>query len=121
MKGCELAFALVGAVALAPPAPAQRGAIPLRGMVFDSLRGQPMRDAFVSIAGGAQVITTDARGRFQFDSVAPGPHEIMAQHPILDSIGLSGLSAHAVVSGKGSEITLAVPSFATLWRAACGN
>ena len=80
-----------------------------------------MRDAFVSIAGHAEVITTDARGRFQFDSVAPGPHEVMAQHPILDSIGLSGLSAHATVSAATNEVRLAVPSFATLWRAACGN
>src|SRR3954463_14387435 len=121
MKFGALASALAIGVVLAPPAPSQRGALPLRGMVFDSLRGQPMRDAFVSIAGGAQVITTDARGRFQFDSVAPGPHEIMAQHPILDSIGLSGLTAHAVVSDATGEVRLAVPSFATLWRAACGN
>ena len=45
----------------------------------------------------------------------------MAQHPILDSIGLSGLSAHATVSEATNEVKLAVPSFATLWRAACGN
>ncbi len=121
MKVCALASAFVGGVALAAPALAQRGALPLRGIVFDSLRGQPMRDAFVSIAGGTQVITTDARGRFQFDSVAAGPHEIMAQHPILDSIGLSGLSAHAIVSDRTGEVRLAVPSFATLWRAACGT
>jgi len=115
---------VVGAV-LALPALAQQQQqqrlLPLRGLVFDSLRGQPMRDAFVSIAGHAEVITTDARGRFQFDSVAPGPHEVMAQHPILDSIGLSGLSAHATVSAATNEVRLAVPSFATLWRAACGN
>ena len=121
MKRYALFSAFVGGVVLALPALAQRGPLPLRGMVFDSLRGQPMRDAFVSIAGRAAVTTTDARGRFQFDSVEPGPHEIMAQHPILDSIGLSGLSAHATVSESTNEVRLAVPSFATLWRAACGN
>lgn len=125
MKLRALSSLLVVGAVLALPALAQQQQqqrlLPLRGLVFDSLRGQPMRDAFVSIAGHAEVITTDARGRFQFDSVAPGPHEVMAQHPILDSIGLSGLSAHATVSAATNEVRLAVPSFATLWRAACGN
>jgi len=125
LKLRALSSLLVVGAGLALPALAQQQQqqrlLPLRGLVFDSLRGQPMRDAFVSIAGHAEVITTDARGRFQFDSVAPGPHEVMAQHPILDSIGLSGLSAHATVSAATNEVRLAVPSFATLWRAACGN
>ena len=125
MKLRALSSLLVVGAVLALPALAQQQQqqrlLPLRGLVFDSLRGQPMRDAFVSIAGHAEVITTDARGRFQFDSVAPGPHEVMAQHPILDSIGLSGLSAHTTVSAATNEVRLAVPSFATLWRAACGN
>ena len=125
MKLRALSSLLVVSAVLALPALAQQQQqqrlLPLRGFVFDSLRGLPMRDAFVSIAGHAEVITTDARGRCQFDSVAPGPHEVMAQHPILDSIGLSGLSAHATVSAATNEVRLAVPSFATLWRAACGN
>jgi Carboxypeptidase regulatory-like domain len=121
MKLRALSFAFAVGVVLALPVLAQARPLSLRGVVFDSLRGQPMRDAFVSIAGRADVITTDAHGRFQFDSVAPGPHEVMAQHPILDSIGLSGLSAHATVSEASNEVKLAVPSFATLWRAACGN
>lgn len=112
--------ALVVSLVLALPALAQRP-VPLRGMVFDSLRGQPVRDAFVSIAGRAEVVTTDARGRFQFDSVGLGPQQIIAQHPILDSIGLSGISARATVSEATNEVKLAIPSFATLWRAACGN
>jgi len=125
LKLRALSSLLVVSAVLALPALAQQQQqqrlLPLRGFVFDSLRGQPMRDAFVSIAGHAEVITTDSRGRFQFDSVAPGPHDVMAQHPILDSIGLSGLSAHATVSAATNEVRLAVPSFATLWRAACGN
>ena len=114
-------FLIVGAVLALPALAQQQRPLSLRGMVFDSLRGQPIRDAFVSIAGHAEVITTDARGRFQFDNLPPGPHEVMAQHPILDSIGLSGLSARATLSEASNEVRLAVPSFATLWRAACGS
>lgn len=120
MKARAIAAALFSVV-LAASAHAQREGVSLRGIIFDSLRGQPMRDAFVSLAGRAQVATTDSRGRFRFDSVEPGPHRIVAQHPVLDSIGLSGLSARATVANGGSEVRLAIPSFATLWRAVCGG
>jgi protocatechuate 3,4-dioxygenase beta subunit len=103
-------------------ADAQRPTISVRGVIFDSLRGQPMRDALVSIAGRTQVVTTDARGRFQFDDVEPGMQRIVAQHPVLDSIGLSGLAARTSVVEGGKEVRLAIPSFATLWRLSCrGN
>lgn len=120
MKASAIAAALFSVV-LTGPAGAQRQVASLHGVIFDSLRGQPMRDAYVSIAGRAQVITTDSRGRFQFDSVEPGPHRIVAQHPVLDSIGLSGLSARASVAEGSNEVRLAVPSFATLWRLACSG
>jgi len=69
--------------------------------------------------GGA--ISTDERGRFQFDSVSPGVYTITVHHPVLDSIGVFGLSTHATIAEGETEIHLAVPSFATLWRAACGT
>lgn len=100
---------------------AQPRPVPVRGVVFDSLRGQPIRNAFVSMAGKTEVITTDSRGRFQFDSVEPGAHRVTAQHPLLDSIGFSGLSAHATITDGRDEVRLAVPSFSTLWTVACGN
>lgn len=120
MKASAIAATLFSVV-LTASAGAQRQGVSLRGIIFDSLRGQPMRDASVSIAGRTQVMTTDAHGRFQFDSVEPGPHRIVAQHPVLDSIGLSGLSARASVAEGSNEVRLAVPSFATLWRRACGG
>jgi len=66
--------------------------------------------------GGA--ISTDERGRFQFDSVSPGVYTITVHHPVLDSIGVFGLSTHATIAEGETEIHLAVPSFATLWRTA---
>ncbi len=116
-----IAAAAVGGLLALHSAGAQRGMVPVHGVVFDSLRGQPIRNAFVSIAGNSQVITTDSRGRFQFDSVAPGEYRLTAQHPVLDSIGFSGLSAHTTITDGHDEVHIAVPSFATLWRLACGS
>jgi protocatechuate 3,4-dioxygenase beta subunit len=117
----ELVYAIVCGLLTSQSAGAQRGAVPVRGVVFDSLRGQPLRNAFVSIGGKTEVITTDSRGRFQFDSVEPGSHQLTAQHPLLDSIGLSGLSAHTTITDGRDEVRIAVPSFATLWAVACGG
>lgn len=93
----------------------------VRGVVFDSVRGQPLRDAFVSITGAPQTTTTDARGRFQFDSIPVGPHVVAVQHAALDSLGFSGLSRRTIVGENDDEVHVAVPSFATLWRRACGS
>lgn len=115
-----LSCALVGALVLSHPASAQRRIVAVRGMVFDSLRGQPLRHALVTMAGGA-VINTDDRGRFQFDSVIPGAYTFTVHHAVLDSIGFTGLTAHTSISDTTGEVRLAVPSFATLWRFACGR
>lgn len=117
----DLFHAIACGLLMFQSAGAQRGPVPVRGVVFDSLRGQPIRNAFVSMAGRNEVITTDSRGRFQFDSVEPGSHRVTAQHPVLDSIGFSGLSARATITDGRNEVRLAVPSFTTLWAVACGS
>ncbi|HWJ16304.1 MAG TPA: carboxypeptidase regulatory-like domain-containing protein [Gemmatimonadaceae bacterium] len=105
------------------PLVAQRGLARVRGVVFDSLRGKPLGNASVSIAGGRFAMNTDPSGRFEFDSVPPGTFVITARHALLDSIGLPGLSTKAVVTEDGGEgdINLSVPSFASMWRVACGD
>lgn len=112
--------AVLGALALPALAIAQRPLVPVHGFVFDSLRGRPLRNAFV-VMGDGHTINTDEHGRFQFDSVAPGVHTFTVHHAVLDSIGVSGLSRHATITDGENEVRLAVPSFATLWRAACGH
>jgi hypothetical protein len=101
-----------------PPVPR---AVPVRGVVFDSVRGTPLRNASVSILGGNQHTTTDEHGRFTFDSVPAGLRTFAVQHSALDSLGFSGLSRRADVSAGENEVTVAVPSFATLWRRACAG
>jgi hypothetical protein len=93
----------------------------VHGNAFDSLHSEPLRNATVTINGGGRTTTTDARGRFSFDSVAPGALTLTVYHAVLDTIGLGAISAHATVTDGRDDILVAVPSFATLWRAACGT
>jgi len=52
--------------------------------------------------------------------VPVGTWLVAAEHPALDTIGLSSFSARAnVAAGRTSQITLAVPSLRTIARAAC--
>jgi hypothetical protein len=114
--------ALVSLLVVASTAGAQRsGRAPVsavRGVVFDSVRGAPLRDALVTIAGRST--TTDARGRFRVDSVPDGLRTISVQHASLDTLGLFGISRRAELHGDTGEIQVAVPSFATLWHNGCG-
>src|SRR4029079_17642510 len=105
------------------PLVAQRGLAPVRRVVFGRPSGKPLGNASVSIAGGRFAMNTDPSGRFEFDSVPPGTFVITARHALLDSIGLPGLSTKALTSEDGGrgDINLSVPSFASMWRVACGD
>lgn len=98
---------------------AQEGGHTLRGVVSDSVNGSRLAGAFVVLEGTTRGVLTDSAGRFVFDSLAAGAHTVVAQHAALDSIGLSGLRRSVTVPGP--EIVVATPSFATLWRVACGE
>ena len=119
----RLLSALLVGVLLAPsPVPSQERAhlVAVHGIAFDSLRNAPLREAFVAIDGIDRTTTTDDRGRFTIDSVAPGAYTFVLQHPVFDSLGLSGITRKVAVAENANDVTLAVPSFETLWKgAAC--
>jgi hypothetical protein len=94
---------------------------PVHGVAFDSLRRVPLVGALVSLVGGSRTTTSDASGRFRFDSVSPGTYTATLMHEALDSLGLSGVTARVVVTGARDSVQLGVPSFSTLWRTACGS
>jgi hypothetical protein len=71
--------------------------------------------------GSGRSTVTDSRGRFSFDSVTPGKYSFVAYHAALDSIGFAGLSVRAVVTDGREPVRIAVPTFPTLWRLACGD
>lgn len=96
--------------ALIPTAQAQR----VTGHVYDSLAtGGYLGHATLWIAGTALQTSTDAAGRFQFDSVPPGSHQIALEHPVFDSLGLSPTTWRIEVPSAGrDDLLLAVPSAA---------
>ena len=115
-----LVLLLAGLGGAGTVAHAQSTGVTVRGIAYDSVRGAPLPGAFVTL-GDARGTTADARGRFEFTGVAAGVHLFGMQHALLDSMGLAGVSVRATVTDGEARITLAVPSFATLWRAACGS
>lgn len=95
--------------------------VTVQGVAFDSLRGTPLANAFVILTERGKSTTSDERGRFRFDSVPPGTYTFAMQHAVFDSLGLSGATTKATVSDGKAPVVLAVPSFGTLWRAACAS
>lgn len=94
--------------------------VSVRGVAYDSVRGQPLRNAFVAVVGTARSAHSDERGHFRVDSVPPGTYIVAVRHDALDSLGLTQLSTRAAVTDGRDELRIFVPSFATLWRVACG-
>jgi hypothetical protein len=110
---------MVLATALGRFAHAQAGGVTVRGVAFDSLRNAPLPGALVSMAGVSRTTFADSRGRFEFETVTPGTYRLEMQHPVLDTIGLSGVTRSVRVTDGRDEVRVAVPSFETLWNAAC--
>lgn len=94
----------------------------IRGVVYDSLLRAPLDSARVYIDGTAISATTDAGGRFRMDSVPAGRQVIAFEHEDLDSAGFAtNLRRIDVAANRVTVVDLAVPSLATLYRAACPN
>jgi hypothetical protein len=119
-----LRFALTGCAllgALAKTAGAQTTGATVTGIAFDSLNFRPLPGAFISIEGQSRSAIAGANGAFTFNGLTPGRYLFAMQHETLDSLGLSGVTARVNVSAAGATVTLAVPSFNTLWRTVCGT
>src|SRR5205814_1498111 len=70
----RLALAVAGCALVLPTEarPQARPPVAVRGIAYDGIRKQPLRDAVITLSGEHRQTTTDSKGRFQFDSVAPG-------------------------------------------------
>jgi hypothetical protein len=107
---------------IASTAPGQSSArVTGYGIAYDSLRGVPLGGAFIAIAGAARSATSDAHGRFRFDSIAPGTYVFTMQHDALDSIGMSGISTKVAVTDGRDTVNVSIHSFAEIWRTSCGG
>ena len=63
---------------------------------------KPLRWARVRIVGTTHLATVDSAGRFAFDSVTPGFHAIVVEHPEYDAAGLR-VAEREFVLDPGSE------------------
>jgi hypothetical protein len=97
------------------------------GVVRDSIAGTTLAGAVVqlvvrdSLSAEARTTTADARGRFAFDSVAPGRYALGFFHPMLDSLGLESGAREVDVDGRRPvRADLAIPSPSRLRAAICG-
>ncbi len=116
-----LGAAFLTAAARRAPAQSTPRVVRVEGVAFDSLSNRPLPDAFVAVVGTGRTATSDSKGRFRLDSVPEGEQTLTMQHAAFDSLGLSGASLRVTVRNRMPRVVLAVPSFATLWRVACGD
>jgi len=75
------------------PTPAPAPAVPttgyLQGTAVDSLHGEPLAGALLSVEGTSRMAITDSLGRFLIDSIKPGSYRVLVDHPILDTLGIT--------------------------------
>jgi hypothetical protein len=121
LKRVSIASVIVAVASHGAIAQAERKPVSVRGVAYDNLRGEPIRNARVTLVGDSVFATTDSRGRFRFESVTPGVHTFAMNHASLDSLGFTGLSAKANIETGDEEVKLSVPTFDALWGAACGG
>jgi hypothetical protein len=99
----------------------ERVLVRVDGVAHDSLRARPLAGALISIAALGRSAITDSTGAFSLDSIPVGRHELVLQHEVLDSLGLPEARHVIDVSENTGRLRIATPSFAALWRAACGG
>jgi hypothetical protein len=79
------------------------------GAVLDAATGQPLAGALVVLSDLDRAATTDARGRYGFRNVPPGPQHLSARF-----YGYAPRTVHALVPRDGElEITVALTAVAT--------
>ncbi len=111
---------LLGATRLPAQSPA---ALPdtVRGVVYDSLGGEPLADAFVVAAPSGVTTTTDSLGRFMLVSEG-AVASLTAYHPVLDRTGLGALgAARPTGRDRWRDAQLTTPSLGTLWPRLCDS
>lgn len=83
----------------------------LQGVVVDSIHAGPLVHALVSVDGTARMAFTDSIGRFLVDSIPPGDHRVLVEHPMLDTLGISLVTPPLRISANMvTQSVIAVPS-----------
>jgi hypothetical protein len=92
----------------------------ISGVAFDSLLMAPMGNVSIELVGSGRTTRTDPRGKFSFDKVPQGEHQLTLSSAAIDTLGFGTLGATAnVVAGKRTEIHITTPSLRTMWNRNC--
>jgi hypothetical protein len=109
-------------VAPTPTRAAPEGHPTLSGIVFDSLRGEPVRGATVVVVGTTHQTKTDSAGmyRFDVDSLPEGVATVGFFLASLDSMGITPpVRQIGIRHGESGLLDLGVPSMRTVLRVVC--
>jgi hypothetical protein len=83
----------------------------LQGVAVDSVHGQPLAGALVQVEGTPRMTITDSLGRFVIDSIVPGQHRVLLDHPLLDTLGIALVTPpFTFVVNEITHTVIAVPS-----------
>ncbi|HET9012305.1 MAG TPA: carboxypeptidase regulatory-like domain-containing protein [Gemmatimonadaceae bacterium] len=94
--------------AVTPPAPPTTGY--LQGVAIDSLHEEPLVGALISVEGTTRLAITDSLGRFLIDSIAPGAHRVLVDHPMLDTLGINLVTPPMTIGANElTRTVIAVP------------
>lgn len=82
--------------------------------------GGPMRWARVRLMGLPHEAVVDSAGRFEFDSVPPGPHSVVVEHSEFDAFGFRVAEVEFLLDeGATRQFTLRAPSENEMVRRLC--
>ena len=83
----------------------------LQGVAMDSLHGEPLVGALISVEGTARLAITDSLGRFLIDSIEPGSRRVLVDHPMLDTLGISLVTpAMSIGANQLTQAVIPVPT-----------
>jgi hypothetical protein len=95
----------------APAAPAVPTTGYLQGLAVDSLHGEPLVGALISLEGAARMAISDSLGRFLVDSIRPGSYRVLVDHPILDTLGISLVTPPmTIVANEVTRTVIPIPT-----------
>ena len=105
------------------PKPDAAGALTSRqGFVMDSVHAGPLVNAKVTIVGTARSAVTNADGHYSIDSIPPGSHSVVVEHPLLDTLGVQmHTPAYAFGAGESRVLDLAIPTAEQIANAFCNS
>lgn len=101
---------------------AQAEAATLYGTVWDSVAGEPLADAVVTLEGTDRRATSAANGTYRFNDLESGTYEVVFNHPSVEMLGVEPAPRRvALESGRAVRLPLAIPDGRRIAEAVCGK